>query len=292
MGETGDKKSKTLLVLAIKKNLIEYLGILMGVTITALGLVLFLVPNKIAAGGVSGLATVAFHTLGFPVGITMLSINIPLFLFSIKELGVRFGIKTLFGTVSLAILVDLLEPRLGALTTEPFLAAFYGGALAGIGIGIVFRFGGTTGGTDLGAQLLKKFTGVSSGQGLLMIDTVVILLAAIFFNVELALFALIGLILISKMIDFVQEGLNYARAAFIISDYSQEITREVLQELNRGATMLKGKGAFTEREREVLLVVISRAEVTRLKNLVRSIDEKAFIIITHVHEALGEGFKS
>ncbi|KUO50362.1 MAG: hypothetical protein APF76_11690 [Desulfitibacter sp. BRH_c19] len=271
---------------------IEYFGILVGVVLTALALVLFLVPNKIAAGGVSGLATVVFHTLGFPVGITMLTINIPLFIFSVKALGVRYGIKTLFGTITIAIVVDYLEPIVTPLTTDPFLAALYGGILAGIGIGIVFKFGGTTGGTDLGAQLLKKFTGMSSGQGLLIIDAFVITIAALFFNVELALFALIALFATSKVIDLVQEGFHYARAAFIISNAPDEITKEIFEKLNRGVTILKGKGAYSGKERDVILVVISQPEVTRLKVLVHGIDNSAFIIITHIHEALGEGFKS
>ncbi len=263
----------------------------MGVIITAIALVVFLVPNKIAAGGVSGLATVVFHIIGFPVGITMLAINIPLFLFSVKELGLRFGIRTLYGTVTLSFIIDLLEPRLSAATSDPLLAALYGGALSGLGIGIVFKFGGTTGGTDLGAQLLRKFTGISSGQGLLIIDAGVIALAAIFFNFELALFGLLGLLATTKVIDLVQEGFHYARAALIVSEYPEEITKEILENLNRGATILHGKGAFTGQQREVLMVVIYQAEVTRLKSLVSNIDDKAFIIITHVHEALGEGFK-
>ncbi|MBS3970958.1 MAG: YitT family protein [Clostridia bacterium] len=271
---------------------IEYLGIFVGVVLTALALVLFLIPNKIAAGGVSGLATVVFHTLGFPVGLTMLAINTPLFIFSVKELGARFGIKTLFGTITMAMVIDYLEPIVTPLTTDPFLAALYGGILAGIGIGIVFKYGGTTGGTDLGAQLLKRFTGMSSGQGLLIIDAFVITTAAIFFNVELALFALIALFATAKLIDLVQEGFHYARAAIIISNSPDKVTREIFGSLNRGVTILKGKGAYSGRERDILLVVISQSEVTRLKVLVHDIDHNAFIIITHVHEALGEGFKS
>ncbi|MEW6621873.1 MAG: YitT family protein [Bacillota bacterium] len=274
-----------------KQTIIDYFGILIGVIITALSLVLFMVPNKIAAGGVSGLATVVFHVLGFPVGMTMLAINIPLFLFSVKELGVRFGLKTLFGTITLSVVIDLLEPAVTPLTRDPLLAALYGGVLAGVGIGIVFKFGGTTGGTDLGAQLLRKFTGISSGQGLLIIDAFVITMAAIFFNVELALFALIGLIATTKLIDIVQEGFHYARAALIVTNNPEEITRGIFEHLNRGATILKGMGAYTRQEKDVLLVVISRAEVTRLKTIVHRMDNKAFVIITHVHEALGEGFK-
>ena len=271
---------------------IEYLGIFVGVVLTALALVLFLIPNKIVTGGVSGLATVIFHTIGFPVGLTMLAISIPLFLFGVKELGVKLGIKTLLGIILLAVLIDYLRPIVEPLTTDPFLAALYGGILAGIGTGIVFKSGGTMGGTDLAAQLLRKFTGVSSGQGLLIVDAFVITTAAIFFNIELALFGLIGLFVTAKVIDVIQDGLHYTKAAIIISDDPEKVTKEVFDNLNRGVTILKGQGAYSGKERDVILVVVNQSEVTRLKTLVRDIDRNAFVIISNVHEALGEGFKN
>ncbi len=274
------------------KILLDYLGITVGVIITALSLVLFLVPNKIAAGGVSGLATVVYHILGINVGITILAINIPLFLLSIKELGFRFGIKTLYGSILLSISVDFFAAFINTPTNDPFLASLYGGVLAGIGIGIVFRYGGTTGGTDLAAQLMKRYLKISVGQALLSIDALVILLAGIFFNIELALYAMIGLFTTTKLIDIIQEGLGYAKAAFIISDYTVEISNAVLNELDRGATLLKGQGVYTGDTKDVLLVVVSRAEVTRLKSLVNEIDSKAFVIVTNIHEAIGEGFKT
>jgi uncharacterized membrane-anchored protein YitT (DUF2179 family) len=274
------------------RTLLDYLGITMGVIITALSLVLFLVPNKIAAGGVSGLATVVYHILGINVGITILAINIPLFFLSIKELGVRFGIKTLYAAVLLSILVDFFAVFLHTPTDDPFLAALYGGVLAGAGIGLVFRYGGTTGGTDLAAQLLRKYLNISVGQALLSIDALVIFLAGIFFNIELALYAMIGLFTTTKLIDVIQEGLGYAKAAFIISDNTVEISNAVLNELNRGATLLKGQGVYTGDTKNVLLVVVSRAEVTRLKSIVNETDARAFVIVTNIHEAIGEGFKS
>ena len=274
------------------RYVIEYFGVFVGVVLTALALVLFLIPNKIAAGGVSGLATVVFHTIGLPVGMTMLAINIPLFLFGVKELGLKLGMKTLFGIITMAVSIDFLRPIVTPLTADPFLAALYGGILGGIGVGIVLKSGGTLGGTDLAAQLLRKFTGLTSGQGLLIVDAFVIAIAAIFFNVELALFGLIGLFATAKVIDLVQEGFSYTKAAIIISDDPEKVTEEIFNGLNRGVTVLKGQGAYSGKERDVLLVVISQTEVTRLKILVRNIDQNAFVIITDVHEALGEGFKN
>lgn len=270
----------------------EYAGVTAGVVITALGLVLFLIPGKIAAGGVSGFAIIIFHLLGINVGITMLAVNIPLFLLGIKKLGgLRFGLKGIYGAVLLSILTDFFAYFLDALTDDPILATLYGGALVGVGLGIVVYFGGTTGGTILAAQLLQKHFRISVGHGLLAFDALVIMMAGIVFSIELALYAIIALLLTVKVIDFIQEGVGYAKAAIIISDKSDEIKSAVLKVMDRGATLLKGEGAYTGEKKEVLLVVISRTEVSSLKSLINQIDPQAFVILTSVNEAIGEGFK-
>jgi len=270
---------------------LEYSGVFVGVILTALAMVLFLIPNKIVAGGTSGLGTVLFHTVGIPVGLTMLVINGTLFIFGVRELGLKLGIKTLVGIVTFALSIEFLGPLVVPITTDPLLAALYGGILAGIGTGIVLKSGGSFGGTDLAAQILKKFTGLTSGQGLMIIDAFVIATAAIFFSVELALFGLIGLFATAKVIDMIQDGLNYTKAAFIISNNPEKVTQKIFDDLDRGVTILKGQGAYSGKERDVILVVVSQTEVARLKTLVRDIDRDAFVIISNVHEALGEGFK-
>ncbi len=269
----------------------SYLGVILGSLLVALGLVLFLVPNKIAAGGVSGLATVIYYIAGFPVGVTMLVLNIPLFLAGLRTLGLHFGLKSLLGTVVLSLFIDLLGPRLGVPTRDPLLASIYGGILVGVGLGIVFRAGGTTGGTDLAAQVARRFVRVTSGSMLLAIDGVVIALAGWVFGVELALYALVSLFVTARVIDLVQEGVGYFKAALIISDHNREIGQAVNTHLDRGATVLAGRGVYTGNDREVLLVVVTRPEVTKLKELVIKYDPKAFVIVTNVHEVLGEGFK-
>lgn len=276
------------------KNYIDYLGIGFGCFLTAAGLVLFLVPNKIAAGGVSGLATVAFHVLGLPVGMTMLALNIPLFIMGVKKLGVSFGVKSLFGTVMLAVVIDLMEPRTSAVTNDPLLASIYGGIVVGAGLAMVFRFNGTTGGTTLAAQLLYiKFKDrLSMGQSLLVIDFLVILLAGIAFNIELALYATISIFVTAKAIDVIQEGFTFAKACFIISAKAEEIADAVMNKLDRGGTMLKGYGIYTGKDRNILMSVVSRTELRKLKELVYQIDPKAFVIVTDANEALGEGFKN
>ncbi|MDN5344637.1 MAG: hypothetical protein PWQ18_748 [Clostridia bacterium] len=269
----------------------DYLGITAGTLITALGLVLFLVPNRIAAGGVSGLATVLHYIFGWPVGLTMLALNIPLFLAGLKVLGWKFGLKTLYGTLVLSLFTDLLALRLHAPTANALLAAIYGGLMSGVGLGVVFRYGGSTGGTDLAALLFRHFLHIGAGLGLLLVDALVITLAGLAFNVELALYALLALILTSRAIDAIQEGGGYAKAALIISDHTEEIARQVMAQLDRGATGLAGRGLYTRQEREILLVVVQRSEVSRLKSLVAEIDPGAFVIVSNTHEVLGEGFR-
>ncbi|MBU7006364.1 YitT family protein [Phosphitispora fastidiosa] len=277
----------------MKRRLIrEYFFILIGVLLTAIGLDMFLVPNKIAAGGVSGIATIVYYAARFPVGMTMLIINVPLFLIGIRKLGVGFGIRSLFGTVTISLAVDLLAPILPVPTRDPLLASIYGGIVTGIGIGIVFRNGGTTGGTDLAAAIVNNYMKMSVGVVLFMIDAAVIAAAGITFkSAELALYALLTIFLTSRVIDMVQEGFGYAKAALIISDRPREISEAILSQMDRGVTTLKGTGMYTGTDRDVVFSVVTRAEISILKKLVHSIDPKAFVILTDVHEVLGEGFK-
>lgn len=270
---------------------VDYVVITAGTVIVATGLGFFLVPHKIAAGGVSGLATVIYYLTGIPVGLTMFTLNVPLFVMAVRNLGVRFGARTLYGTAILSISTDFLVPRVTTPTQEPLLAAIYGGLLTGVGLGLVFRAGGTTGGTDLAAQLLRRHLKASTGQALLVADGLVIAIAAAAFSVELGLYALISLLVSSRMIDSVQEGVGYAKVAFIISSHPQEIANSILFNLNRGATALEGEGLYTSQKRRVILCVVNRAEISRLKALVSNIDPQAFMIVANVHEALGEGFK-
>jgi uncharacterized membrane-anchored protein YitT (DUF2179 family) len=278
----------------VRKEVFDYLGILIGVTIVALGLVWLQIPNKIAAGGVSGLSIIIYYLWHWPVAWTMLMLNLPLFLACLWVFGPRYGAKTLFGATLISIMVQFWETvaKLTPLTTNHLLASLYGGVIVGVGVGIAFRFHGNSGGTDLAAQLLNRFTGIPVGQALLLFDGTVIVLAGIIFkSAELALYAIITLFVTSKVLDAVLEGLDYAKAAFIISDHSEAIGKMILTELKRGATGLSGRGLFSSSQREVILCVISRAEEVKLKELVHQIDPRAFIIITNVHEVLGEGFK-
>mgnify|MGYP000951244284 FL=1 len=274
----------------VKKVVFGYGGVLVGVIIAALGVSYFLVPAKIAAGGVSGLATVAYYLTRLPVGVTMLLLNIPLFLLSWRIIGPVFGAKTLFGTIAMSVFVDLFNQFAVPLTTDLLLAAIYGGVLSGIGLGIAFRSGGSTGGTDMAAQLVARFFPTSVGQALLIVDGFVIILAGIAFGLELAMYALIAVFIATKTVDVVQEGQSYAKACLIISDDPEPIGERIMERLERGVTMLDGRGMYTKYEKQILLAIVSRMEIATVKAIVAELDQKAFVIIYDVHEVLGEGF--
>ncbi len=277
---------------AFLRIFIDILGLTLGAFLTALGLDLFLIPAKVTAGGVSGLATVLHYVINVPVGLTMLVLNVPLFLMGIYRLGSRFGFRSLYGTLVLSLFIDGMAPYVPVVTTDPLLSSLYGGVLVGLGLGLVFRSRGTTGGTDLGAAIIRTYTGANVGQILFLMDGAVVLLTGIAFKSwELALYSLITIFVSAWLIDLVQEGISYAKAFFIISDKSAAMTKAVLCELERGTTLLRGSGAYSGQDKDVLLVVVNRSEVSRLKDLVHSVDKQAFVIQTNVHEVLGEGFK-
>jgi len=276
----------------MKKAIIDFIWVTFGTLLVTLSLDLFLVPNRIAPGGVSGLAIVLQHIFGWPVGTVTLMINIPLFLISIKVLGTGFGAKTLYSTILLGLSIDALA-FLKPLTHDAMLAAVYGGIIMGVGLGIVIKYGATTGGTDMAAMTIHKYISfLSVGRILLIIDFIIITLAGIIFSPELALYALATEFITIKVIDLIQEGSGDERIAIIISNKYDEISKKILVEMERGVTELRGRGAYTKQDKDVLLCVITRREVTTLQSLVKSIDDKAFVILTTAHEVLGEGFEN
>jgi uncharacterized membrane-anchored protein YitT (DUF2179 family) len=269
-----------------------------GILITAYALDAFLIPNKIAAGGVSGLATVIFYAFkdaglpSIPVGVTMLVLNVALLAIGIRARGWRYGAKTLYGALGLSLAIDVMAPFVQPLATkDPLLAVLWGGALTGFGMGMVFRVGGNTGGTDIVAQLLTKKVSLGVGQLMLLVDACVLLVAALKFGPELALYGAVAVFVTTTTIDVVQEGLSTEKAAFIFSKLNDEIGATIMAELGRGATAFAARGMYTGEDREVIFCVVSRRELDDLKRIVHTIDPDAFLVISDVHEALGEGFK-
>lgn len=275
----------------MQKKIRRYLGMTIGIAIVAIGINMFFVPNKIAAGGITGLATVLHYLSGLSVGSLMLIFNVPLFIIGIKILGAKYGLKTLYGAIALAVLVDVFAPYTPTLTHDILLNSIYGGLLVGVGMGLVFRFRGNTAGTALAAAILHKIFNITVGQALLILDFFVVAFAGIVFkSPELALYAIIAIFVTAKIIDLVQEGPNNSKAFFIMAAEPELLAEGILKEVDRGVTFLQGKGGYTGQDRELLLCVVETSEVTQLKELIYQHDPQAFIIVTDAQEVLGEGF--
>ncbi|KGA95570.1 membrane protein [Alkalihalobacillus alcalophilus ATCC 27647 = CGMCC 1.3604] len=267
-----------------------YGHILLGSAIVAISFNLFLLPNKIASGGVSGLSTILNYVFGFEPAYTQWAFNIPLFILGLILLGgLKYGAKTIVGTVFLPFVV-LLTRDWSVGFEDPLLGALFGGIGVGLGLGIVFRANASTGGTDLAAQIIQKFTGISIGTAVFLMDGLIVITSAVAFGLELALYALISLFVTGKTIDIVQMGVGYAKIALIISDHQDEVKNGILKEVDRGVTKLSGHGGYTNQERDVLMCVVNQGEVTKLKQIVKTIDPNAFVVVTNATEVLGEGF--
>ena len=296
----------------------DYSAITFGSFIMAVGIGVFLVDAKVVPGGVSGLAMTVHYMTDYkvPVGLMMWLFNIPLFLWGIKELGGRFGVRTFIGFTLNSFFIDLLRGSIPGfhfiqlhkataiqdlLTHDFILAVLFGAILLGIGLGIIFKFRGSTAGSDIVAAIMQKRLGWKPGQAIMFIDFLVISAAGIVLQVKglavvkpaltLTLYAFILLFISSRLIDVIIEGMDYAKAAIIISPEYEKIGKIIMEDLSRGATALNGRGLYTNAEREVILTVVTRKEITQLVDIVKSIDPKAFVIVNNVHEVLGEGFR-
>lgn len=273
------------------KYVVEYIGITFGTIVMAVSIVCFLAPHMLAPGGVTGLAIVIEKITGIDISITNLVLNVPLFIIGILILGKSFGAKTFYATFALSFFINIMPSYYT--TDNVLLAAIFGGVLMGIGLGIVFKSGGTTGGTDLAGAILHKFyKGISTSSFMMFIDILVVISAGLVNRkLETMLYSIITLYILVKVIDQIIEGFGYAKAFFIISSKPDELGKIILNEINRGVTVLKGRGMYTGKDREVLLCVANRAQIAKLKEVVSSVDNKAFVMVTDVHEVLGEGFK-
>nr|WP_308640161.1 YitT family protein [Paenibacillus silvisoli] len=264
--------------------------LLVGSFLIAISFNMFLVPLGIASGGVSGISILVNHVWGIPPAYTQWALNVPLFLLGLWLLGKRFALKTALGSFILPLIV-LFTSDWQPPTDNAMLASIYGGIGVGAGLGLVFRGRASTGGLDLAAQLLHRFTGVRLGLAVACFDGLVIAAAGILIAPENALYALVGLFVTSKTIDFVQTGLATSKVAFVITDRPEQITQVVLHDLDRGLTKLDGHGGYTGEARTVLMVVVGQGEVSKLKGLVKGADPNAFVIISDTAEVLGEGFQ-
>jgi uncharacterized membrane-anchored protein YitT (DUF2179 family) len=275
----------------LRSGIISYLGIALGSVMMAFSIILFIKANNIVPGGVMGIANMINYLTGFPIGLTTLCFSIPIFFIGLFSLGKEVGIKTIYCNVVYAVVVDILDNSITALTGDLFLATIFGGVLMGTGVAFILGFGATFGGTDLIGKIVHKYAPVIPTQWIMFgFDFMVILAGAIVFGPELALFSIVTIFISTKMIDVIQEGVNYGKTFFIISEKSEEIATAILNDVDRGVTSLYGKGMYTKQDKDVLYCIVARRQVVYVKNKILAIDPKAFITIGDVREVVGKGF--
>lgn len=297
---------------------IDYLAISIGAAIMALGIGIFLVDARVVPGGVSGLSMALYYLTGgaVPIGLMIWIFNVPLFIWGVRELGKQFGARTFFGFTLNSFFIDLFRGDIPGLkfislqNTDTIIdlrqhdflfLVITGAALLGIGLGIVFKFRGSTAGTDIVAAIMRKRFGIKPGTAMMIIDFFVICSAGIIIELKdlanertamtLTLYAFFLLFVSSRLVDAIIDGFDYARAAYIISDKHKEIAEAIMNNLSRGATALKARGLYKNIEREIIITVVTLKELGTLTNMIREIDPNAFVTVNNVHEVLGEGFR-
>lgn len=286
-GESPMKKNR------MKEYALDAAAFVGGSVLFAVAIDTFSSPNAIAPGGATGLATIVNYLTTLPIGTTILLINLPLFLLGWKLLGWRFLARTVVATIVSSALIDGLAPFLPQYQGDTLLAALYGGFLSGLGLGLIYLRGATTGGSDLGAKLLsRKFPHIPMGKLIMAVDLVIVLAATLVYGtMESGLYALIMIFISSRLIDGVLYGADTGKMMLIVSDQNDAIAKRILEDIQRGVTVLKAQGAYTGEDKEVLLCVVRRQEVFQIRAVIKQTDPDAFIVVSDVGEIIGEGFK-
>ena len=273
----------------------DYALVVLGALVQALSMRLFLVPGQLVSGGISGIAQIVNHYVNFPIGVMVFVGNIPLFALGWRFLGGRrFALRTAISVTAFSLFTDLLVlvmPVQGV-TNDNFLNSIYGAVLLGIGLGLVYRGGGTSGGSDILGRILNHRFGISISVAYLLTDSLVVLAGGFAFSWEKALYGLVVIYVSGLAAQAIAEGSSVFRTALIITDKPDEVIHEIMYTMERGVTILSGKGGYTGADRPVLYCVITRSEVYQVKELIKDIDPDAFMVISEAHEALGEGFRS
>lgn len=278
--------------LYLKKYANEGILLIIGCFIMACGTSFFLLPNQLSSGGFSGISTITYYLLNIPLGATIFTLNIPLFILAYIRLGKSFFLKGLLGTAILSSFIDILD-QFPALTQDRFLACVYGGIAIGIGTAIVLKSNSSTGGTDLLSYIIRSYRPHYRSSSLIVgVDIIIVTLNVIFFkDIEIGLYSAITIYLMGKMIDIIFEGVNFTKMMFIISDKYEKIAKEIGNKVDRGSTGIYAKGMYTNKDKMMILCVGSRNEIAKIKHIAVSIDRKAFIIISNARETWGKGFK-
>ena len=276
----------------IKAIAFQYLLIVVGAALFAAGFQFFLYPNSIIVGGVSGIAMIINLLTKLPVGLLTIVLNIPLFIIAWRYFGTGFIVSSLVGMLLSSVFVDLFALLSISPTNDMLLACIIGGAVKGLGLGIVYYAGATTGGTDIIAKFIRlKFPCLNLGTVVLITDCVIIIaFAAIFNKIESAMYAAITMFVVSKVIDLVLYGIDNSSVCYIISEKSDQLVTDITDRLHRGVTILRGEGAYSHQNKQVLLCVVKRTQIADIRKMIKNVDEKAFFIITDAKNVFGKGF--
>lgn len=274
----------------IRLELKNALLILAGLLCSSAAYNLYLIPNNVAAGGFTGIGQLVNSIIDVKVGTVSILLNIPLFLLSMRTLGLRFGIRSLLAMLGLNLFIDYIP--LPPATNDLLLATVFGGALGGLGFGLILRGSATTGGSDMLASLIHRhFSAIRVSVGIFAVDGLVIFASAFVFDQQAAMYALICTFLMNVVVDVVLEGPNSAHSYFVISDHADAIAQRVMDEMERGVTAFDATGMYSGSDKRVLLCVVNRFETMQLRKIIFSIDPNAFVVASKAHEVLGEGFK-
>lgn len=268
----------------------RYIILFIGSIIYAAGLEIFLVPNNVIDGGVVGIAIMASHLTGLPLGVFLIIVNIPFIYLGYKQLGKTFTLSTIFAILSLSYFSNVFLPIPG-LTNDLFLASIFGGIILGIGVGLIVRYGGSLDGTEIVAILMDKRTSFSVGEIVMIINLFILTGAGMVFGWDRAMYSLVTYFIASKVIDIIIQGLDESKAVIVVSDHSASIADALMARLGRGVTILHGAGGYKGDEKHILYTVITRLEIAKFKSLVAEIDENAFVTINDVHDVMGGTFK-
>ncbi|WML35970.1 YitT family protein [Clostridium sp. OS1-26] len=278
----------------MKKNFKSFFVIFIGALLVAVGTYFFLAPNHIAAGGISGAAIIINSIFpSLPIGALMMAMEVILFITGILIIGPVFGGKTIFCSFSVSGIILLLEklfPNVRPLSNDMLVQLIFGVLICGVGMAIVFDQDASTGGTDIIAKIINKYFKISIGKCVLIADIVITVAASIVFGIDKGMYAILGVILNSTLIDTVIKNLNTYKQVAIISNAGEEIKDYIVDTLDRSATIYYAKGAYNNNEREVITTVVNRKQFMKLKDYIKDIDERAFITVNEVNEVLGEGF--
>ena len=279
-----------------RKWFIAYSLIAVGAFIMAAGFVLFITPYKIVPGGVYGISIVLHHMFGTPVGLIALCFDIPLTLLGIKILGPRFGIKTVVGFVLTAGFVDLLTYLWGEqplVENDALLSSIFGGVFIGLGLGMIFKAKATSGGSDIVAMIIAKYTKLPLGQLMIVVDSAIVLVGVVAFqDWKIPLYSLIVIFITGRVVDVVLQGISYDKTLFIVSEKPKELRDKIINDLNRGGTFIQGKGMYNGNERTIVYTVVSRRELAMLQDFIHRTDPDAFMTVINANEIVGKGFKS